>query len=797
MATKLTNSIGVESGDIGVFALPYGECSTAAATAAKTVTVQGDFVLETGAMVAVKFTYTNSAASPTLNVTPKGGTATGAKTIAQYGTTAASTSVLTSWTAGQVVIFVYDGTYWQRTFRDTDTNTHYTSKNIVGASNSATANAAATNGNVYLNHLEESAVKSSHNIKGTGTVTVTSDANGVITINGSSHTGDITGVTAGNGLTGGGSSGSVTLNVGGGDGISVAADSISVSFGSSATEVANTSGTGSASTVSRSDHVHALPARLRSNQTSTGALSDPNQGTQTGFYYVTPATAYSAATTDAERFRLNPFRFTIGTANTDYRLLVTEYSDKWIQQLATDFRSDNMYLRRCENGTWTTWVKFSIAGRATSGNSGTAGTVAPNGHTHSVTAAGTTGNNTAGDTVSKPAHTHALGELKFAGTAAGHTHTWSDTSDGPSKTTTVPSTSHTHSIPEHTTGGPSGTTSVGSSTHTHSIPELKFTGTSFDHTHSIPAHTTGANSGTAFSAAPDGHTHSVSGTSGAASTSTGHTYDAAAKTHNHSFTGTAVTSGANSGTAGSVAPSGHTHSVTPTASVSISSQRYVVTFPPVASGTNSGTAFSAAPSGHTHSVTASGTIGNNTSGATVSTASHTHSVSIASGANSGTAGSVAPSGHTHTTSAKTTGSTTHTPEGSITVGTGDSIGNTGTPSATSSVASSGHTHTASAKTSGAVSTSTSGHTVSVASSDHTHAVSGTTGSTSITPAGTISKGTGTSIGSTGSASTSSGHTYDAAAKTHNHSFSGTAVTSGTNSGTGFSAAPSGHTHTTN
>ena len=63
-----------------------------------------------------------------------------------------------------------------------NTNTHYTSKNIIGGSATAIENAAATNGNVYLNHLEENTVKSAHKITGAGATTVTSDSNGNITI---------------------------------------------------------------------------------------------------------------------------------------------------------------------------------------------------------------------------------------------------------------------------------------------------------------------------------------------------------------------------------------------------------------------------------------------------------------------------------------------------------------------------------------------------------------------------------------------------------------------------------------
>lgn len=65
----------------------------------------------------------------------------------------------------------------------TDTNTHYSSKNVVGATNATSNTATAlTNGNVYLNSVENGAVTSSHKISGSGATTVTTDANGNIVI---------------------------------------------------------------------------------------------------------------------------------------------------------------------------------------------------------------------------------------------------------------------------------------------------------------------------------------------------------------------------------------------------------------------------------------------------------------------------------------------------------------------------------------------------------------------------------------------------------------------------------------
>jgi len=82
----------------------YATSDSAESTIAKIATCnQTGFALATGAKVIIKFDYTNTASSPTLNVNDTGDIA-----IVAYGTTAPELY----WVAGDVVEFTYDGTSW-------------------------------------------------------------------------------------------------------------------------------------------------------------------------------------------------------------------------------------------------------------------------------------------------------------------------------------------------------------------------------------------------------------------------------------------------------------------------------------------------------------------------------------------------------------------------------------------------------------------------------------------------------------------------------------------------------------
>ena len=109
LATKRT--IGGVAFDGSANIHHYATCSTAAATAAKTVALSG-FALATGARVLVKFTVTNSAANPTLDVNGTGAKYRGAAIAA--GTLAAN----------RTYEFVYTGAQYELV-GDVDTNTTY------------------------------------------------------------------------------------------------------------------------------------------------------------------------------------------------------------------------------------------------------------------------------------------------------------------------------------------------------------------------------------------------------------------------------------------------------------------------------------------------------------------------------------------------------------------------------------------------------------------------------------------------------------------------------------------------
>lgn len=90
-----------------------------------------------------------------------------------------------------------------------DTDTHHqakliTAKASTGTNSTIQVSEVLTNGNVYLNIIENGTLRSSHKISGAGTTTVTTDASGNIIIGSDdSKKGTVTNIATGSGLTGG------------------------------------------------------------------------------------------------------------------------------------------------------------------------------------------------------------------------------------------------------------------------------------------------------------------------------------------------------------------------------------------------------------------------------------------------------------------------------------------------------------------------------------------------------------------------------------------------------------------
>lgn len=128
-AAQDTAIAGKAPASVGVY---IGTCSTAAATQAKTVTVNGTISLDTNPMILVHFkdaqTYNGT---PTLNVN-----GTGAKNIGRViGTNAARYE----WSANEVLLLLYDGTQWVIVDGGLATTSYYgVVKLYTGATSSST-----------------------------------------------------------------------------------------------------------------------------------------------------------------------------------------------------------------------------------------------------------------------------------------------------------------------------------------------------------------------------------------------------------------------------------------------------------------------------------------------------------------------------------------------------------------------------------------------------------------------------------------------------------------------------------
>lgn len=168
----ITGSSAVAKSDITALGIPgsdtnnrrafYGTCATAAATAAKVVTLSNTtgWELVAGTIVGVKFTYTNTAQNPTLNVN-----STGAKSI-WYGQAVLTTGNLNkAGYANRVEYYMYDGTNWVWINWGVDDNSTYYLQTYATRQTDANV---AWHSNNYIKYLLASSTMTSNKPKFTG-----------------------------------------------------------------------------------------------------------------------------------------------------------------------------------------------------------------------------------------------------------------------------------------------------------------------------------------------------------------------------------------------------------------------------------------------------------------------------------------------------------------------------------------------------------------------------------------------------------------------------------------------------
>ena len=380
----------------------YGTCSTAASTAAKTVTLQNGstFVLKTGATVIIKFTNKNSANSPTLNIN-----GTGAKPIYRYGTTAASTSDGTSgWRAGSVHMFTYDGTGWIRHFWE-NTNT-IPSGYCTTAAETAAKTASCTDYALKTNSYLHLIIKTANTSKTALTLNVNGKGAKPIYINGAASSTSNYTLPAGSYIT--------FYN---GTNYYIRTDGKLPGSIESAT-TANSLGSMTVGNAQRPTYFNGgVPTQTTyrmagTNTAATTAVSIKND-LDTGIWYVSD---------------------TSGIYNqSDGVVIANKYSDKWITEIYQDYRTGQLAVRGKNNGTWQDWRKILDSTNYTSY------TVKKDG----TGASGTWGINISGNAASA-SKLSAKRTITLTGDVTGSGS--SDGSTGWSITATVKDDSHNHVI---------------------------------------------------------------------------------------------------------------------------------------------------------------------------------------------------------------------------------------------------------------------------------------------------------------------------------------------------------------
>ena len=230
---------------------------------------------------------------------------------------------------------------------------------VTSTAATGTTNAATTNTNTYLNIVETigsaaTTVGTSTQVTGAGTVTVTSDTAGKLTITGSqSITGNAaTATRLQTARTIGGVSfnGSANINL---PGVNIAG---------------NQSTTGNAATATK------LAVRNSINGTAFDGSADITiaEPTFSGYLQYYPVSDFNNISTNGFSVKYGLQTATNRPPGTDHAVITMTYSSIWSAQQAFDWRTNTSYTRCKNNGVWTAWKQLAFTDDNITGNAASA-----------------------------------------------------------------------------------------------------------------------------------------------------------------------------------------------------------------------------------------------------------------------------------------------------------------------------------------------------------------------------------------------------------------------------------------